>query len=153
MRSDKYNRITKSATYHSGSATVDHVLSTVINDPEIVKLPGRIIGKIANIRHAAYLEGKSQGLEIIDDCVYVDNVGLIPLSVLNQLRITETSASKIVKSNNPRHAYNWHTIYRDEACTDRVADRLEADGMDVCYYYDTTRSIHYTLNTTEAINV
>jgi hypothetical protein len=30
----------------------------VLNDPEIAALPGHILGKIANIRHAAYQEGK-----------------------------------------------------------------------------------------------
>ena len=59
MRSDKYNRIIATAQYHRGPATIAHVLSTVTTDQDIVALPGRIIGKIANIRHAAYIEGKT----------------------------------------------------------------------------------------------
>ncbi len=57
MRLDKYNRIINAAQYHQGPATVAHVLSTIITDPEIAALPGRVIGKIANIRHNAYREG------------------------------------------------------------------------------------------------
>ena len=61
MRSDKYNRIIATAQYHRGPATIAHVLSTVTADQDITALPGRIIGKIANIRHAAYMEGTRAG--------------------------------------------------------------------------------------------
>ena len=149
MRQDKYNRIIQQAQYHRGQRTVEHVLSTVINDPDIAQLPGRVIGKVANIRHAAYVEGKSQGLEVIDGCVWIDGVGLIPLEIIREIKITDSTTQTIIRSDNPAHSYDWHTIYRDAACTDRIYDRRIAVELTECWYIE--RLIHktYTLNAVE----
>jgi len=149
MRSDKYNRIINTAQYHRGPQTVAHVLSTVTNDPEIAALPGRIIGKIANIRHNAYIEGKINTIEIIDGCAYIDGVGLIPLDILRGIKITCHQTRKVVHSDNPSHSYNWHAIYRDKECTQRVWDRSEAMYLTECYYTETTATRQYTLDQTE----
>lgn len=79
MRQAKYNRIIKVAEYHTGPATVAHVLSTVTNDPDICALPSRIIGKIANIRHRAYLEGRqSQAIDTWDYDTHNDFLAGLP---------------------------------------------------------------------------
>lgn len=152
MRKDKKARILSAMTCHKGTSTVSHVLSTIINDTDIARLPGKVIGKIANIRHSAYLEGKKEGIDKIDDCIW-HNDKLIPLCVLDSLQISETTSVRTIKSDNPRHSYNFHTIYKDEELSDRIFDRLDAEYMtqrgEPCYYSETTKQRKYTIDYVE----
>jgi hypothetical protein len=154
MRSDKYARVLEGIKGHKGAATVDAILSTVLTG-SIPDLPGRVIGEIANIRHNAYIEGRSRGLDICDNCVWIpdpaadDGGQLIPLAVLRAIKIAKTTKTNIMHTDNPRHSYQWHTIYSDPECTQVVRDGWRATEMTEAWYKETTYETSYTVDFTE----
>jgi len=94
MRSDKKSRAMSNYTGATGDRTVEHVLSTIPNSL-IAHLTGKQVGQVMSIRNAAYHEGKAQGIEIVDGCIYVDGIGLIPLSILQQIKISNRDHTTI----------------------------------------------------------
>ena len=152
MRHDKRNRMMQVMQCFPGPTTVAHVTQEIMQDTELVNdLTGKQLGKVANIRHKAYMDGKSMtaGLDVIDGCLWVPEVGLIPLETLRQIKVTNTINVKLVESDNPSHSYDYHDIYRDEACTDRIFGRVVAMGLSKCWYKTRTSVTQYTLDARE----
>lgn len=148
MQAAKRKRIENGLNCHKGANTLSYVLSTVLT-PTISKLPSRVIAEIGRIRHDAYCEGKKSGLEVIDGCIYIDDVGLIPLSILGKIIKKEETIKNIVKTNNPSHSINYHTLFADSDCTKQVMSVVEARLLNEAYYIDTQYKTTYVMPATQ----
>jgi len=158
MRSDKLGRAIAQYDGFKGHDTVRHVMSTIPADLQ-GSVTGKQLGIIMSIRNAAYQEGKSAANDN-DGCVWIDEANdgagaLIPKSILPMIKTTETVKYTTKKTDTPSSSYNFNALYRDDACTDRIVDCLDAHYMQErgeCAYYRNQESIiSYTLSAEEKL--
>ena len=136
MRSDKRSRMMAGYDGHKGPVTVDAVAAGV---PAVLwdRLTGAELGAVMSAVNAAYHHGKADaGAEIVDgDCVWMRGK-LIPLTVIDALRKTDTTV-RVLKSAHGRQTYETLTDAKGVALSEGELYRARSENNKGAYYIDT----------------